>query len=126
VTTKPKQNKPVKKAEWKGYHKVNLSKEDDILFDSWVLANPFDISMVAYFIDQGYKVSFSYDEYHTGVSASMYCTQAKMVWAGYTLSAWGESVEEAFQLLAYKHIVMCGEVWEVSKETSERSYAKRG
>jgi|ERR1041384_6502405 len=118
--------KPVKKAEWKGYHKVSMSKEDDVLYELWVKENQADWHAVAYLLDQGYKVSFNTDDYHAGVSCSFYCTQAKMDWAGYTLSAWGESVEEAFTLCCYKHFVMCREVWDVSEDKSERSYAKRG
>jgi hypothetical protein len=121
-----KKKSAVKKAEWRGYHKVSISLDDERLFDAWASANPVDWSWLNHYADQGYKISFSFDDYHQGMSASMYCTQEKMDWAGYTLSAWGEDAESAFQLLLYKHIVMCGEVWDVSSNVSERSYAKRG
>lgn len=121
-----KKQKTVKKADWKGYHKVSLTREQDAQFDVWALANPLDWSWVDHYADQGYKISFNFDEYHSGISAAMYCTQEKMAWAGYSLTAWGETAVEAFQMLLYKHIVICGEVWEVAPNVSERSYAKRG
>lgn len=120
------QKKQVKKAEWKGYHKVNLTKEQDAAFDAWYAQNPPNLGWFDVYANQGYKISFNFDDYHQGMSASMYCTQAKMDWAGYTLTAWGETAMEAFALLMYKHIEICGEVWEVAPDVSERSYAKRG
>lgn len=120
------QKKPVKKAEWKGYHKISLTREQDADFDAWALANPLDWSWIDHYADQGYKISFNFDEYHSGMSAAMYCTQEKMAWAGYSLTAWGETAIEAFQMLLYKHIVICGEIWDVAPNVSERSYAKRG
>ncbi len=125
AASKAKQ-KAVKKAEWKGYHKVNLSKEDEVLFTAWAEVNDFDLTWLEHWAEAGYKLSFSYDDYHTGYSASMYCTQAKMDWAGYTLSAWAGDMVTAFKLLMYKHIVMCGEVWEIAPERSERSHAAFG
>lgn len=121
-----KSNKPVKKAEWKGYHKVNLTDDQDAAFDAWFKENVPNFGWFDVYANQGYKLSFNFDDYHTGISASMYCTQAKMDWAGFTLTAWGETADEAFALLIYKHVVICEEHWEVAEERSEKSYKKRG
>lgn len=120
------QKKQVKKAEWKGYHKVNLSKEDEVLFIAWAEVNDFDLTWLEHWAEAGYKCSFGYDDYHQGYTAAMYCTQAKMEWAGYTMSAWAGDMVTAFKLLMYKHIVMCGEVWEVAPERSERQSSSFG
>lgn len=118
--------KTVKKAEWKGYHKVNLSKEDGILFESWKETNPIELDHLGILANNGYKFSLGWDDYHQGISASLYCTQQKMDWAGWTLTAWAADPETAIQLLFYKHYVMCGEVWEVAPERSENQGASYG
>lgn len=122
---KPQQKK-VKKAEWKGYHKISLTKEQDSEFATWVSENPVSFDVAETLVGNGYKVSFSWDDYHAGISCSFYATDAKMDWAGFTLSSWGETMQEAFELNVYKHYIICNENWDVAKDVSERSYAKRG
>lgn len=121
-----KKNKAVKKAEWKGYHKVNLTKEQDHEFDVWIAQNPVEFDVIETLIQNGYKVSFNYDEYHAGISCSFYAAVAKLDWAGFTLSSWGETMREAFELNVYKHYIICNENWDVAEDVSERSYSKRG
>jgi len=120
------QRKQVKKAEWKGYHKVNLTKDQENEFENWaketsVLFSDFDV-----LCNSGYKLSLSWDDYHSGVSAALYCTQAKMDWAGYSLSAWAADCETAIKLLFFKHFNICREVWDVAEERTERSHSKFG
>lgn len=110
------QKKSVKKAEWKGYHKVNLSVEDGVTFDAWRVTQHVQFSDLDILANNSYKISLSWDAYHEGVSASLYCTDAKMEWAGYTLSAWAADVESALLLLFYKHYIMCEERWEVAPD----------
>jgi hypothetical protein len=113
------QKKSVKRAEWKGYHKVNLSVEEAEQFDGWRTAQVLQFSDIDVLANGGYKLSVSWDDYHEGVSASLYCTSAKMEWAGYALSAWAGDVESAILLLFFKHYVLCKETWEISKDRSE-------
>ena len=117
---KTTKSKSAKKAEWKGYHKVNLTNEDATAFEAWkehqdVTWTDFDV-----LANDGYKFSVSWDDYHEGVSASLYCTAAKMEWAGYTLTAWAGDTHSAILLLFFKHFVMCQQKWEIAKDRSEK------
>lgn len=118
--------KQVKKAEYKGYHKINLSKEDELIFPQWAQENPYGFEDLGRLVDNGYKVSFGWDAYHEGYVASMYCTSAKMEWAGYTLTAWAEDVVTAYYVLMYKHFVIAKEVWEIAPERAERGTSSFG
>ena len=126
MTTNKKTNKPVKKAEWKGYIKINLTVEQDTEFDLWATTVTDAFAWMDALVNDGYKLSFNYDNYHTGVSASLYAADAKMEWAGYSLSAWGESVEEAYLMLCYKHFVIANQLWEIPADVPEKAYKKRG
>jgi len=120
------QKKQVKKAEWKGYHKINLTPEHELLFEAW--KGKMDIQLTDFepLCNNGYKISFQWDDYNQGVSASLYCTAAKMEWAGYTLSAWAGDLETAIKLLFYKHFVMANETWEITKDVSNRGTSSYG
>jgi len=113
------QKKQVKKAEWKGYHKVNLTKEDAAQYEVWKQNQKLLFSDIDVLANDGYKLSVAWDDYHQGVSAALYCTQSKMEWAGYSLSAWSGDVESAILLLFFKHFVMCEERWEIAPDRSQ-------
>jgi len=117
---------PVKKAEWKGYHRVNLNKEQEADFTAWASSQAIQISDFDVLCNAGYKLSLSWDDYHQGVSAALYCTQAKMDWAGFSLSAWAGDCETALKLLFFKHYILCGEIWDVAKDQSERQHGVFG
>lgn len=120
------QKKQVKKAEWKGYHKVNLDKADEILFETWRADNHVRLEDIGILLNNGYKFSLTWDDYHEGVSASLYCTQAKMAWAGYTLTAWAGDPDTATELLFFKHYVLCREVWEIAPEKADKGTSPYG
>lgn len=121
-----KKNTKVKKAEWKGYHSVNLTIAQEGDFDLWCLTEAVQLTDLEPLLNNGYKLSFAWDNYHQGVSASMYCVDAKMEWAGFTLTAWAADVETALKLLFYKHFVICSENWDVSGNNTERTYSRYG
>lgn len=114
------------KAEWKGFHNVNLSAEDEAAFIAWDCGVIDVYAWLEHLTDAGYKVSFDYDAYNEGHRASLYCTQAKMDWAGYTLTAWAEDAQTAFKLLLYKHDVMCKGVWDVAKDHPKKGTSNFG
>jgi hypothetical protein len=122
---KAQSKKPVK-AEWKGFHNVNLTREDEPLFEAWQQDNVVGINWLEAWADNGYKVSVDFDPYNEGFKASLYCTQAKMEWAGYTLTAWAGDVQTALNLLAFKHYVMCNQKWEIAKDTQKRGTSNYG
>lgn len=120
------QNKPAKKAQWLGYHRVNLSKADEAAFELWRVGETVRWEDIGILSNAGYKFSLSWDDYHQGISASLYCTQAKMDWAGYSLTAWAGDAESAVLLLLYKHYVMCEEEWDIALDRSENQGSSYG
>lgn len=122
---KPKTTK-VKKAEWKGYHKINLTREQTEVFESEHANLPINAAEVDILVNNGYKLSYSWDDYNSGVSASLYAQNAKMDWAGYTLSAWAGDIQTAHNLLLFKHFVVAGERWEIVKHEREGSSTRFG
>lgn len=120
-----KMSKP-KRAEFKGFHNVNLSSEDELLFESWQQDNVVGLNWLETWADAGYKVSVDYDAYNEGFKAALYCTQAKMEWAGYTMTAWAGDVQTALNLLAFKHYVMCNQRWEIAKDKPNKGTSKYG
>lgn len=122
---KAQAKKPLK-AEYKGFHNVNLSKEDELLFETWQQENVTAFNWIEALTDEGYKVSFDYDAYNSGFRCSLYATSAKMEWAGYTMTAWAGDIQTACNLVCFKHYVMCNQKWEVAKENSKRQYSKYG
>jgi len=122
---KKKIGKPAK-AEWKGFHNVNLTKEDETLFLAWQQENVVGMPHIEFWATNGYKVSFDFDAYNEGCRASLYCTMAKMEWAGYTLTAWGEDMQTALNLLTFKHEIMCKGNWDVAKDVTSKGTSSFG
>jgi hypothetical protein len=122
---KAKSQKPLK-AEWKGFHNVNLTKEDEFLFEAWQKDNLVGMPHLEFYATNGYKVSFDFDAYNQGCRCSLYCTMAKMEWAGYTLTAWGEDMQTALNLLVFKHEVLCKGRWEIAKDNPNKGTSKYG
>lgn len=120
-----KVNKP-KKAEWKGFHNVNLTKGDEVLFEAWQQDNIVGLNWLESLADDGYKVSFDFDPYNEGHRVSLYAASAKMEWAGYSLTAWAGDLQTALNLVCFKHYVMCNQKWEIAKEVSNKGTSKYG
>ncbi len=120
------QAKKPKVAEYKGFYNVNLTKEDELLFEAWQPENMTGLNWIEALSDEGYKVSFNYDPYNEGFKASLYASSAKMEWAGYTLTAWAGDVQTALNLLCFKHYVMCKQKWEIAKDVSKRGTSSYG
>ena len=114
------------KVEWKGYLRVNLTEEQDRHFDEWRPSQVIQISDFDILCNNGFKISFVWDEFHHGVSASLFAGDVRLSWAGWVLTAWAEDVESALELLFYKHYVVCEEDWEHFTDVVERSNRKRG
>jgi len=121
-----KTNKRPVKVEWKGYLRVNLTEAQDKAFDTWKVNQKILLSDLDILCNMGFKFSLSWDAFHNGVSASLTANDPKLSWAGYVLTAWDESVEDAILLLFYKHYVICEEDWEKFTDVVERMGKKRG
>lgn len=116
----------VKSADWKGYHKINLTNEQTEEFSRDHQNAEVHLADLDILINQGYKITFSWDDYNTGVSAALYAKDAKMEWAGYTLTAWAGDVQTALNLLLFKHFVVAQEQWEIVPHEREGSSTKFG
>jgi hypothetical protein len=122
---KPSSRKATK-AEWKGYHKINLTNEQTKEFESDYLPKEIALSELDLLANNGYKFSLSWDSYNSGISASLYCQDKKMDWAGYTLTAWADCAETATKLLLYKHYIVALGQWEIVPHEREGSSTKFG
>jgi hypothetical protein len=116
----------VRKVEWQGYLRVNLTKEQEAAFDLWFKEADIQIGNLGNMANAGYKFSCSWDDFHDGVSASFFAASPKLAWSGWSLTAWAQSVEEAVGLLFYKHYVVCDQDWEHFKDVVERTHSTRG
>lgn len=125
MVNKAKQ-KPVKKVEWKGYLRVNLTAEQEEHFDSWWPKQVVRMEDIGILLNSGFKFSLNWDTFHDGVSASLFASDPKLSWAGYVLTAWAATVDEAVALLFYKHYRICEEDWEHFYDVVERTSKTRG
>lgn len=121
-----KKSSKVTKAEWKGYHKVNLTDAQTEQFEAEYEAHQVQVDDLGILINNGYKFSLSWDAYNQGISASLYAADKKMEWAGYTLTAWAGDPNTAINLLMFKHYVVCEEQWEIVKAEREGSSSRFG
>lgn len=116
----------MKKAEWKGYLRVNLTTEQDEAFDLWKVSQHVQLSDIDILLNNGFKFSLNWDVFHNGVSANLMATDVRLSWAGYVLTAWDTDVESAILLLFYKHYVVCEEDWEHFTDVVEKMGKTRG
>lgn len=114
------------KIEWKGFLNVNLSAEDETIFEQWETERTFGISDVAVLVDNGYKFALNWDTHHDGFVASLYSGSPKLAWTGWTLTAWAGDVETAMRLLFFKHYYLAEEDWEQFTGKVERLNRKYG
>jgi len=118
--------KKAAKADWKGYHKINLTDAQNSLFSSEYLSHVLQWSDIDILVNNGYKFSLQWDTYNQGVTASLYCQDRKMEWAGFTLTAWSGDAETATKLLLFKHYVVSAEQWSIVPYEREGSSVKWG
>lgn len=99
------------KAEWKGYVNWSSDRVDKAGFDKWAESNePFG-NMIPTLIEDGYKVSMSYDNHNASAVASLYCQDVGNENAGWCLTARGSHVYDALLRLLYIHFVCFEKVW---------------
>lgn len=115
-----------KKVEMKGFFNVNLTKEDEILFETWQPENTTGLNWIETLVNDGYKVSMDYDNYNQGYKASLYANSYKLAWAGYTLTAWAGDIQTAFNLLCFKHYVIAKQDWDVAPDVAKRGTSAYG
>lgn len=120
------QKKQLKKVEWKGYHSCNLLTADEPLFEAWSTTQTILLSDIDVVVQAGYKFSLNWDNFHQGISASLYASDPRLDWAGYCLTAWAGDVDSAIKLLFYKHYVMCEEQWDIAPNNTEKSHRAYG
>lgn len=114
------------KVEFKGYLRVNMDDKQDAAFDKWFPLQVIQVSDFGILCNNGFKFALAWDDFHQGVVASLYANDTKLSWAGWILTAWADSVEEAVALLFYKHYVICDQDWEHFYDVVEKTHRKRG
>lgn len=62
-------------------------------------------------LDEGYRISFSYDRRTDSVSAAMSCRAENHPNGGKTLTAFALNWQQALQMLFYKHFVLLDQEW---------------
>lgn len=126
MPSKKETKKRVPKVEWQGYLTVNLSAEDDVIYDSWAIDKNIGLSDINELVENGYKFSLGWDDYNDAPVASLYANSTKLEWAGWVLTGWAGNYEDAIKLLFFKHYELCEENWNAFKGKASRSGAKRG
>jgi len=121
-----KSKKKSVKVEFKGYLRVNLTDEQDADFDLWSPSQEVKLSDLDILLNNGYKFSLFWDEFHEGVSCGLMANSPKLAWSGWILSAWSDNVEDAIKLLFYKHYIICEEDWEHFYDVVEKQHRRRG
>ena len=114
------------KVEFRGYLRVNMTDEQDAAFDKWFPLQTIQVSDFGILANNGFKFALAWDDFHNGVVASLYANDPKQAWAGWILTAWADSAEEAVALLFYKHYIVCEEDWERFYDVVEKTHRKRG
>lgn len=115
-----------KRIEFQGYLRVNMTGEQDVQFDVWFPSQVIQVSDFGILCNNGFRFGLSWDNFHGGMVATLYANDPKLSWAGWVLSAWAESVEEAVGLLFFKHYIVCEEDWERFIDVVEKPNRKRG
>lgn len=114
------------KAEFKGYLNVNLTAEQEAEFDAWYGAGSFTLDLLFETLDFGYKIAFSIDDFNDGIAVTMYAKSTKLDWAGWTLSAWAGTLDEAAAFCFYKHWFVANQDWNQFTGRPQKSHASRG
>lgn len=115
-----KQQKPA--FELKGFVPCDLTKDLKEAGKVWVAQHADDLSSnTEKLVDNGYKVSFSFDRVHDCFQASATCTDAENADYGFCLTARAPELWSALGLLMYKHYVVLDCDWNSREATPTTS-----
>lgn len=113
-------NQP-KKVEWKGFVECNLTAENKADLEGMDTETEFPFAEgMAELVDEGYKISFSYDAKNKTHMVTLYDQNPQSDFAGYALTGRGASVRDAWDALMYRHIIILSDGWEVQPKTQSR------
>lgn len=101
------------KSPFHGFVNYNLSEADKAKFhEFWRQSNTDNWGQyLNQLIDNGYKISLSYDNYNTAYSATMMCMKVGHPDQGWCLSGKGPDITTAIEVLFFKHFDLLKEKW---------------
>lgn len=103
-------NKPTPQTTWQGFVQVDLDDSHSDAITAYASENPA-FTILLDMVDQGYKVTVSYQAATQGYVAAATGTDATDN-AGFTLTGWSGSAEDALVVLGYKHDVVTKGNWQ--------------
>lgn len=106
----PRSTQP--KVEWKGYISVPLVENDKRHYFQWCQQTAIVTEVKETTLRDGFKLSTDFQQREGAFRASLYCQNPDYIEAGYSLSMWAGSADEAEMRLLYVHAVKCQGSWE--------------
>lgn len=96
---------------WRGFVDVEMTAEDKVACKAATVDFDQVWADLEELVEEGYKMTLSYDEAHTTWNVSLTCRAEKHVNEGYTMSARGGSFAAAARAFWFKHFSMLNEDW---------------
>lgn len=112
MAAKPSKS-PKKSPERKfnGFVQCDLTKEQKEHAKSWIESSQPDWNTLFKLVDDEYKVSFGYDNYHKTFQCSLTCVANQSVNNGWVLVARAPDCMLAFGMACYKHFIVLDQIW---------------
>lgn len=108
---------------WKGFVSLELNDQQKAEAKKLMIDHERTVDNVWALVDDGYKISVSYDAYHSAYVCAATCRDALSVNNGLTLTGRGGGILAAMASLWYKHDVVCGRNWTTHANASRGGMA---
>lgn len=111
--TKKSPKTQAKKPEriFNGYVQCDLTVEQKEHAKSWIEHHQPSFDLLYKLVDDQYKVSFAYDNYHHTFQCSLTCADEKSVNYGWVLVGRAPDCALAFGMVCYKHFEVLKQLW---------------
>jgi len=100
---------------WNGFVNCELTAEDKAHFKVWDVEFADAFELLIGRVTEGYRLSYSFNKKNDSFICSLTAGEGTGANEGYTLSAFGKSVDTALRVLAYKDAFMLEGNWENAK-----------
>jgi len=100
---------------WNGFVACELTAEDKAAFKVWDVDFADAWELLIGRVTEGYRLSFSHNKKNDSFIVSLTGGEGTGANEGYTLSAFGKTVDVALRVLAYKDAFILEGVWENAK-----------
>lgn len=106
-----KSSKKLSERKFNGFIQCDLSAEQKAHAKSWIEKNAPNWDTLYKLVDDEYKVSFAYDNYHKTFQCSLTCVANQDPNNGWVLVARAPDPALAFGMVCYKHFMVLEQVW---------------